>query len=275
MKVIVAGYPKTGTKSMNWALTRLGYKVYDYPENVYLLQKEYKKIFTQGWTTEDFRRMYENVDAVVDIPAFYFWEEIHKAFPDAKIILTLRDSEEEWFQSMKNLVDVGESNIALRALEILSPTQRKTMRDVTNYMGPTIMGIQNQSSLRRKAHLNGSMLKLKYRNHNSSVLQRAPKDKLLVYKCSEGWEPLCKFLGVPVPKEPFPHKNKAGNIVGEVLETNEIFLRMQRELLFSSIAIIAGSITLGYYTYKLGPLGVCKGLVESVTDMYEKFPTFW
>lgn len=85
MKVIVAGFPKTGTKSMNWALSALGYKVYDYPENVYLLQKEYKKIFHEGWCTEDFRKMYEDVDAVVDTPAFFFWEELAKAFPDAKV----------------------------------------------------------------------------------------------------------------------------------------------------------------------------------------------
>lgn len=85
MKVIVAGYPKTGTKSLNAALTKLGYKVYDSPENAYLLEKEWTKIMSEGWTTGDFRRMYENVDAVTDIPAAYFWEEIHKAFPEAKV----------------------------------------------------------------------------------------------------------------------------------------------------------------------------------------------
>lgn len=85
MKVIVAGLPKTGTKSMSAALKKLGYSVYDYPENSYLLTDEYAKIVREGWETEDFRRMYENIDVVLDTPAFYFWDEIHKAFPDTKV----------------------------------------------------------------------------------------------------------------------------------------------------------------------------------------------
>lgn len=86
MKVIVAGYPKTGTKSMAAALTRLGFNVYDALENMVYLQDEYIKILGDGWTTEDFRRMYETVDAVCDMPACFFWDEIHKAFPDAKVM---------------------------------------------------------------------------------------------------------------------------------------------------------------------------------------------
>lgn len=70
---------------MNAALTRLGFNVYDALENMVLLQEEYGKIFHEGWSTEDFRRMYEHVDAVTDVPACYFWDEIHKAFPDAKV----------------------------------------------------------------------------------------------------------------------------------------------------------------------------------------------
>lgn len=85
MKVIVAGYPKTGTKSMTAALNQLGYSVYDALENLVFLQDEYISILNKGWTTEDFRRMYENVDAIADMPAFFFWDEIHKAFPDAKV----------------------------------------------------------------------------------------------------------------------------------------------------------------------------------------------
>lgn len=70
---------------MNWALSMLGYEVYDFCENTFLLCDEYIKIVNEGWTTEDFKRMYENVDAVTDFPAWFFWEEIHKAFPEAKV----------------------------------------------------------------------------------------------------------------------------------------------------------------------------------------------
>ena len=85
MKVIVARLPKTGTKSMNAALTELGYKVYDYDENLHILGNEWQKILLNGGSTEDFRRMFQDVDAVTDMPPCYFWDEIHKAFPDAKV----------------------------------------------------------------------------------------------------------------------------------------------------------------------------------------------
>ena len=84
MKVIFAGFSKTGTKTMQAALTELGYNVYDFMEQYTYLGKEWAKIMTEGGTTEDFRRMFENVDAVTDAPAYYFWDESHKAFPDAK-----------------------------------------------------------------------------------------------------------------------------------------------------------------------------------------------
>ena len=81
----MAGYSKTGTKSMNVALTELGYKVYDFVDHFWYHGETWKKIFTSGGTTEDFKWMYDDVDAVVDAPAYLFWEEIHEAYPDAKV----------------------------------------------------------------------------------------------------------------------------------------------------------------------------------------------
>ena len=87
MKVIVAGHQKTGTKTLNDALTILGYNVYDFMENYYYLNKEWYQIFNKGGNTELFKKMYENVDAVCDLPCLAFWEEIHKAHPEAKVVM--------------------------------------------------------------------------------------------------------------------------------------------------------------------------------------------
>lgn len=87
MKVILAGMPKTGTKSLTKALTMLGYTVYDAEENFIHLNNEWTKIMTIGGAVEDFKKMYADVDATCDVPACYFWEEIHKAFPEAKVVL--------------------------------------------------------------------------------------------------------------------------------------------------------------------------------------------
>lgn len=87
MKVILAGMPKTGTKSLKKALTMLGYSVYDAEENFIYLNNEWTKIMTIGGAVDDFKKMYADVDATCDVPACYFWEEIHKAFPEAKVVL--------------------------------------------------------------------------------------------------------------------------------------------------------------------------------------------
>ena len=75
----------------------------------------------------------------------------------------------------------------------------------------------------------------------------APKNKLLIYNVKEGWEPLCKFLDVPVPAKPFPHRNKKGAIMQEFMQTHPVFKRIQLEALFSLGCI---SIGLGYFGFK-------------------------
>ena len=85
MKIIVAGYPKTGTKTMDAALQTLGFSVYGHTDNLSRLEQEWKKILLEGGSIEDFRNMYADVDATSDVPACFFWEEILAAFPDAKV----------------------------------------------------------------------------------------------------------------------------------------------------------------------------------------------
>ena len=85
MKVICAGYPKTGTKSLSAALTELGYRVFDYEEQFRYCGRRLQTLMDDGLQTQDIREMYEDVDVVIDIPSSGFWEEIHKAFPDAKV----------------------------------------------------------------------------------------------------------------------------------------------------------------------------------------------
>ena len=85
MKVIVVGLPQTGVHSLVVALKKLGMTVYDIMDHFKHLQREWKAISKYGSNTEDFCRMYKGVDAVAGFPVWYYWEEIHKAFPDAKV----------------------------------------------------------------------------------------------------------------------------------------------------------------------------------------------
>ena len=85
MKVIFAGFSKTGTKTMADAFRVLGYTCYDSMEHYAYTGDDWLKIYEKGGSVDDFRRMFDGVDAVTDVPAAHFWEELHEAFPEAKV----------------------------------------------------------------------------------------------------------------------------------------------------------------------------------------------
>nr|XP_039273956.1 uncharacterized protein LOC120347910 [Styela clava] len=123
MKVICAGLSKTGTKSMNEALSILGYKVYDLLENFEIFGKEWRKIFDGKAGVEEIRAMYKDIDAAMDVPIYSFWEMILEAFPDAKVILTVRDDEDKFCESMKT--QLRKNNQIFKFLTLFSPTLRR------------------------------------------------------------------------------------------------------------------------------------------------------
>ena len=85
MKVICSGMPKTGTKTMATALRMLGYNVYDFEEQYFYLGDEILKMMNEGWTDDDLKQIFKDVDAVTDAPVCTLFEELLKVFPDAKV----------------------------------------------------------------------------------------------------------------------------------------------------------------------------------------------
>ena len=77
--------PKTGTKTLASALRTLGYNVYDLEEQFYFLGKDLIEITNSGWTANDIKRIFTDVDAVTDVMSNCLWEEIFRVFPDAKV----------------------------------------------------------------------------------------------------------------------------------------------------------------------------------------------
>ena len=106
--VIVAGYGKTGTKSIAAALKQLGLVVYDLEEHMCIHHQEWWRILKaeddEACSPSIFKKMYEHVDVAIDTPVYIFWEQISQAFPDAKIIFMTRP-EEKWAASLKNHFD--------------------------------------------------------------------------------------------------------------------------------------------------------------------------
>lgn len=253
MKVIVIGYPKCGTKSMYVALSKLGYKVYDYEHNYYYLRKEWLKILSkQGGTKEDFYDMYKDVDATTDMPACIFWREILEAFPDAKLIFNDRKSEEDWWKSWTKTAENIDGNKIMKAMVFLSPTAFRLFH-YSDPVGRVTFGAPSQRFWHVFCGVSPTVAKKCYRNHNAAVRQYmtiAPKDQLLEFHPSDGWEPLCKFLGKPIPDEEFPHKNKGGSVLDEQLKESPIFIRMQYEMVASlTICVVVAGAALFKWMY--------------------------
>ncbi|XP_076803509.1 uncharacterized protein LOC143447341 [Clavelina lepadiformis] len=263
MKVIVAGYPKTGTKSMNAALSELGYNVYDFLDHFWYHGDKWAKILSSsGGSIEDFKEMYQTVDVVADSPPNLFWEEILQAFPDAKVILTTRE-EDGWYKSYCKHNEVLKENLMYKIMQILSPTGWKYF----NYFRDTAMcrwGLRMRHPFHFSDIDNVMVLKRSFRQHTKYCQQNCPPDKLLIYDVRQGWAPLCEFLGKEIPDQPFPHENVAGNIVDKLMAKHPALIRMQREMKVTvalmSFALIFGS----YKIYKNGFVELLNNFWSSV-----------
>nr|CAB3261762.1 uncharacterized protein LOC100177270 [Phallusia mammillata] len=266
MKVILAGYPKTGTKTMAAVFTMLGYNNYDYLENYFYLHKEWLKIFDGSATNEDIRKMFGDVDALTDTPVCLYWEELHQAFPEAKIILTTRD-EDSWYKSLMKQLESANSNFLLWMVCVVSP--QSILRLSYNYhtSGRFFGDLSGWPSCRLRPY-HEKVQRALYRQHNYSVMKKAPKDKLLVYNVSEGWEPLCEFLGVEIPDKPFPHKNKDAALIKEMTENNKV---MQRIILEGVISLSVVTVLVGYAGYRFCESDTCSKLVSWVSENVNLF----
>jgi len=222
VKIICAGFQKTGTKSLSRALEHLGYKVYDAGEVYMYMRNTWMDFFKGKITIEDVCREYDrqNVDVVVDGPANYFWEEMSAYWPNAKVILTLRDDEDKWYESIvkfyKGIVRwVGR----LAYLGYLTPYGYLTEKHLTLPYHMLVFGNTNFHPLVQDFNNvnNEQIYKRKYREHNAYVRRYCPKDKLLVMNVKDGWAPLISFLETKTPEIEFPFRNKGGQ-VAEIME---------------------------------------------------------
>lgn len=230
---------------MTEALRMLGYKVYDFDNNCYELLDDWLKIYERGGTKEDFRRMYNDVDAASDLPACYFWEEMHEAFPEAKIILTVKKSEDLWLASWLKQIRTSSPHI-FRMLTLTYTGFRYTR--LLNAVGRVVFGCRRGWPWQLFVTENHQILKRRYRDHTNGVLQRAPKEKLLVFKIEDGWGPLCHFLGKELPSVSFPHENKKGDAFERRLPISPMFRQMEKELYISYTVIL---VVFGVIIYNL------------------------
>ena len=191
--------PKTGTTSLASGLRILGFNVFDDPEHVTIHRKQWFDLYFNG-VVPDFTAMYDDVDAVTDLPPAFWFEEILKSFPDAKVILTVRDSEDVWAESLVNYLSLVSSVLPnwYRVFPLAN-----VMMNFYTAMRCAAYGSEDLSM--------SPLYKKKYREHNDRVQAVVPADQLLVFNVKQGWQPLCEFLGCEVPSQEFPRSNVAGS----------------------------------------------------------------
>ena len=131
MKVICARIGKTGTTSTAKALRHLGFTVFDWEEQTFYFLDHLVDVFQTG-AELDAKRVYQNVDAIVDYPGNYFWEEILKAFPDSKVILSVRE-EDSWVKRLASQLEVTFAS-RFHKMSMLSPTARNWYSVLDSYV---------------------------------------------------------------------------------------------------------------------------------------------
>lgn len=217
IEVIGAGLGRTGTKSLQAALDKLGYRTYHFPLPSHA---ETWARFAEGEASID-----EVMDMVVrggytatcdDPPADLYAAQLRK-YPDAKVVLTVRDTAAKWAASWRVLVDfieVQERPFSLRYPTFIQwiPFMRawKRMRNVIG----THLGLPPGQLIRGWSAQSDPdvWLAAQYEAHNEQVRANVPPGKLLVFNVKEGWGPLCAFLGKGVPAEPFPFVNESADL---------------------------------------------------------------
>jgi len=206
LRIIGAGFSRTGTTSLRAALDRLGYgpclhgwDFSGHPKLIRAWLNAYRDPQSADWDA-----LLAGYDVTLDFPMTALWRELTDAFPDAKVIVSVRGDADSWYDSMAGSVFL----IPLR----MGPRLRRVSRRLaiaTSSWFPPYPGMYEEVVY--DGVFGGKLDRANaidvYRRHTEQVQNSLPADRVLVWEPRQGWEPLCAFLGVPVPDEPFPRLN--------------------------------------------------------------------
>lgn len=193
LRVIGAGLPRTGTNSLGTALEQLlGGRYYHMsviPGHPFDLGEGWDHALANE--AVHWPQLFEGYVAALDWPASMFWRELSAAYPEALVLLSVRDSAETWWQSC-------DATFLPFARLALAPDWRHGRGLLTLLERFTGTANWNDPATLRAA----------YERHNAEVRRAAPPGRFLEWQASEGWAPICRALGRPVPDQPFPWTNR-------------------------------------------------------------------
>lgn len=215
MRVIGAGLPRTGTLTQKVALEMLGFEPCYHWVNV-IADLDQVGVWNRALDgAAPWEQVFDGFQATVDWPGGFFWRELMDYYPDAKVLLSVRDPE-KWEPSFRETIwnmCYGESLIRLvsSARGLVDPRWNRYLQLVDR------MFWTGQGTF-AAGHEQPEQLIAQFERHNELVKTTVPPERLLVWDVGEGWEPLCRFLEVPVPVEPLPHVNDRETFLGRVID---------------------------------------------------------
>jgi len=189
LKVIGAGLGRTATFTMKFALEHIGFGPCYHMSEVFASARRNVPLWLDVVSGKpDWDAVFDGYHSTTDYPACSYWRELADYYPKAKVLLTVRDAD-SWFDS------VSETIFSERMQGSLHGTPQEKMMQGTVY-APFGDKIADRAFMTDW-----------FQRRNQEVIDTIPADRLLVFHPRQGWEPLCKFLNVPVPSEAFPRVN--------------------------------------------------------------------
>ncbi len=198
LKVIGAGFGRTGTDSMREALDILGVGPchHMYEVNAQEQQKLMWRALVQG-AIPDWNRLFAGYGSCVDWPSAYYWRELAEFYPQAKVVLTCRTAE-TWWQSFEKTI--------LGGIQMSSDPESLGLALVRD----KVFGGRPDD----RAHAIAT-----YEENIKAVKATIASERLLVHNLGDGWEPLCAFLRLPVPEQPYPNRNNTQDFQDAILKS--------------------------------------------------------
>ena len=226
IRVIGAGFGRTGTASLKLALEALGFgpcyhmlELMQHPADA--------RIWEAAWQGQpvDWAALFAGYQATVDWPGATFYQTLMHQYPEAKVILTVREPA-AWYASAHATIYGAVRTFPIAWLRYWLPGLRGIMR--------------MQDALMWQGTFHGRFADPAYAmavftQHNAEVQRVVPPERLLVYEVCQGWAPLCQFLGVAVPAaRPFPHVNDRATFRRRVAQ------RLRRVLGAGAVLLVVG-----------------------------------
>ena len=226
MKLIGAGFPRTGTLSQKLALELLGFGPCYHMVTV-LADLPQAALWDRALDGEaPWSEMFDGYGSTVDWPGGYFYEELMEEYPEAKVLLSTREPE-SWERSMR--ATVWEVRQGQSLMRLLSDARAQVDPDWAGFLRMIDRLLWTGEGSFAAGHTEPGQLIEAMRRHEDEVRRTVPPERLLVWSVAEGWEPLCEFLEVSVPDMPFPRVNDSREFVNRVIDGSLITLNEWRK----------------------------------------------